>query len=302
MSEENNHTDLLARWLNNDLSEEEQKYFHKNAEFDDLKTVVDDIDSWTVTPLDLDRGFSKIKTKNEKSQPEAKVISMAAWFRVAASVALLMVAYAGWDYFLNTEVLIQTSIGEKQEIELPDGSMVTLDASSSLAYVKRDWSENREVEITGQAYLDVESGGSFVLNTSLGTVSVLGTQFNVKVGQVTFDVRCYEGKVEVVAGSQKEILLANEGTKLQDDQLIRYSVQGDLDWINGITSYAQAPLSQVIVDLQKYYQIEVNLPNQYEGMRFTGQFTHGDVELALRSVFATMEIEYTLSDGKVVFH
>ncbi|MEP1094737.1 MAG: FecR domain-containing protein [Cyclobacteriaceae bacterium] len=301
MSKKNDHTDLLARWLSNDLTKEEKKHFDENPEFNDLKAVVEDIDSWKIPPLDLDAGFSELQSKKEETNSTAKMISMTTWFRVAASIALIAVTYVGWDYFLNNEVLIQTTIGEKQEVELPDGSKVNLDVSSSLSYAKRNWLKNREVEIFGQAFLDVKSGGSFVVQTNSGTVSVLGTRFNVNISTDAFEVRCYEGKVLVESGEQNVTLLANEGTELLNSQLNKYLIKEQLDWMSGFNSYSQAPLSEVVLDLQKYYPIEINLPDRFTDMRFTGRFSHTDEASALRSVFATMEIRYSVLNGIVVF-
>ncbi len=300
MSKESNYTDLLARWINDELSAEDKRQFEQEDEFQELKTVVEDIDSWKISPLDINTSYSTLQEK-KRLKKKAKVVPMTTWYRVAASVVLLTVAYLGWDYFLNTNVLIQTNIGEKKEIVLPDGSKVTLDAASSIAYKKRNWEEDRNVEIVGQAYLDVEPGESFIVSTEKGTVSVLGTQFNVKVAGPIFEVKCYEGKVQVRSVNQAEILVENEGVKLVSNELQRFRVEAESDWVRGFSSYTRTPLSEVVSDLTKYYKLEINLPDKFSDLLFTGQFSHSNQDQALRAVFSTMEIRYRVTDGKVDF-
>lgn len=300
MSKENNHTDQLARWLNGELSPEESKSFDQDPDLADLKMVVDDIDTWKITPLNIEDSFEKLQLKKEA--PEAKVVSLTPWIRIAASVALLVMAYIGWNFFFNNEVLIQTGIAEKQEVELPDGSTIQLDASSSLAYTKRNWEENRVVTIKGQAYLDVESGGSFEVNTAKGNVSVLGTEFNVEVSESVFEVQCFEGSVLVASGNLEQTLTENEGTRLSNNQLDKLSIEEQPDWISGFSKFEQAPLSEVVLEFKKYYDVTIELPEEYQSLEFTGQFTHDNLTQALRSVFATMEISYTLTGDTVDFN
>jgi transmembrane sensor len=110
------------------------------------------------------------------------------WRRMAAAVALLLLT--GTVYLFvqryNQEVRYTTGYGNTQKVTLPDGSVVTLNANSTLSFHPR-WSSQqpREVWLQGEAFFCVEEkpgGGNakFRVHTSYLNVEVLGTQFNVK--------------------------------------------------------------------------------------------------------------------------
>lgn len=303
MEKNQDDSDLLAKWLNNELPKEDQVRLEKDGQLDDLKAVVGDIDSWSLPPMDVAQGLTALQSKKQQSGSDAKTFPLASWWRVAAAVALFILGYFGWDSIYTHEVTLYAGIGQQKEIELPDGSLVRLDANSSLTYSKR-WGDDRKVSIEGQAFLDIEKGGSFIVNTNKGSVEVLGTQFNVLSTESQFAVDCYEGIVQVKSQGIEERLAVGQGVQLTNGVFIRQELtQETPDWTRGYSAYDQAKLSLVIADLKKYYKVEMDLPEKYSELEFTGQFPHDNLTAALRSVLATMEINYTVdSNGKVDFY
>ena len=72
-------------------------------------------------------------------------------------------------------------MAETRNVILPDGSSVLLNRHSSLSYPKRFKSDNREVQLTGEAYFEVSKDQKhpFIVQTEHINVQVLGTHFNV---------------------------------------------------------------------------------------------------------------------------
>lgn len=303
MDEHLQNNNLISKWLIDDLTDEEKAKLEKDGELDDLKIVVDDLATWNLPKFDVDSGLEKLKKERENNKPQGKVIKLTNFLRIAAAVSILAVSYFTWNYFLNTQVEISTGLAETRDVQLPDESLIKLDAQSSIAYDKRGWKEDRSLNLSGQAFFDVEKGSSFVVNTSSGSVSVLGTEFNVRVEGNTFVVQCYEGKVLVKTENQEEILIHGEELSLVNDRLIRNTHDKELpDWAEGFSEYKEALLLQVMTDLKKYHEVEITLPSKYKDLKFTGKVTHSDLDKALKTIFSTMEIKYSLdSDGKVVF-
>lgn len=299
MEKDPSDNDLLAKWLSDELSAEDKNRLEENRELKDLKAVINDIDTWSLRSMDTSSRIEALKPRLVKS----KVISIGTWMRLAASVALLVTAFYIGNYFLNSEVIIETGVAEKKEVKLPDGTIINLDARSSLSYSKRNWTDERKVAISGQVFLDVTSGDSFTVNTEKGVISVLGTEFNVFVNEDDFKVDCYEGIVEVQSNGQKVKLIQNQKVVLKDGKLESTKVKEQSpSWIKGFSSYDQAKLSVVMTDLEKYYPVELTLPAKYSDLKYTGRVTHNSLKDALRSVFTTMEIEYVVNtDGKVDF-
>jgi len=90
-------------------------------------------------------------------------------------------------------------------VELPDNSIVYLNHNSSISYDK-DF-ESRKVELTGEAYFNVTKGETpFTITTSMGEVSVLGTEFNVKLDDEELDVEVESGTVELTTNQGKNKL------------------------------------------------------------------------------------------------
>ena len=59
MSKHLEDNNLIARWMDDRLSDEEKEQLKASGELDALKTVIDDIDTWKVKPFNADAGLSR---------------------------------------------------------------------------------------------------------------------------------------------------------------------------------------------------------------------------------------------------
>ena len=59
MSKHLEDKNLIARWMDDRLSNEEKEQLKKSGELDALKAVIDDIDTWKVKPFDVDAGLAR---------------------------------------------------------------------------------------------------------------------------------------------------------------------------------------------------------------------------------------------------
>ena len=107
---------------------------------------------------------------------------------IALAVTLLLLASCGQE-------VVET--GDNFEvIELPDGSLVYLNRNSAVEY-ESDFVV-RTVTLRGEAFFDVEDGDTpFVVQTGLGNVLVMGTEFDVKAEFDELTVEVEKGVVEV---------------------------------------------------------------------------------------------------------
>jgi transmembrane sensor len=126
------------------------------------------------------------------------------WMKVAASVALLVLAFSGYLYKRAQNHTYRTAFGESRRLLMPDGSQVTLNANSSLR-ISDHWgqSEEREVWLEGEAFFQVskirkkEQPVKFVVHTHDLNVEVKGTQFNVNTRKNQTQVVLSEGLVHL---------------------------------------------------------------------------------------------------------
>ncbi|WP_025744025.1 FecR family protein [Aquimarina pacifica] len=295
---------LIARWLDDRLNEDEQKELDASGELDELKVVIDDIDTWQVEKFDVDAGLEDLQKRKKLfiSPTPTKERNTRYWLSIAASFLILISGgYFSWYYFSNQTTTINTSIGETKSITLPSGSQIKLDALSSISYTEKDWENSRTVHLSGQAFFDVTKGNSFTVLTKVGTVQVLGTQFNVNATSKIFEVKCYEGKVNVTYKTDEKIVVKGESVSVKKDRLFSFShTTATPDWMNGYSKYNEVVLSEIVVDLEKYYKTKIKLPKKYENLQFTGTLTHKNLKMALKTLFISMEIEYSVDNNNVV--
>jgi ferric-dicitrate binding protein FerR (iron transport regulator) len=232
---------------------------------------------------------AELRRLHSRKSSNGKVVPMN-WFKPLLRVAaVLIVAAGGYFYFFsrtNTPTIVETAAAEKTELELPDASSVTLNALSKLTFYKKNWTRQREVTLDGEAFFKVAKGSRFEVKTSSGTVSVLGTKFNVKNRHDYFEVTCYEGLVEVhsaqevVRLSPKRMFRVAKGTVTKDHSLKDISPS----WIANESSFQSVPFGEVVKEFERQYNITVTTKNIDLDQAFTGRFIHSDISLALKSI------------------
>lgn len=164
---------------------------------------------------------SKIASSSKKKEKkDTKVFRIPQRWRIASSVAsiLIIASVAFFQFFHSSEVLYATGFGEQMEIELPDGTSVTLNANSKLAYNSK---KSRVVQLEGEAFFEVvkkiETNENFQVITPDLAVTVLGTSFNVNARNDQTKVYLEEGIVELKI-EEEEIINEQETVQVEENQ------------------------------------------------------------------------------------
>lgn len=296
MLNENENT-YLAKWLSNDLSPEELEEFRNMPEYDDYKKIITGLEYFKAPSFDLKESLET--TVDKLDQPRKPKVIKLKPFIYAISAAASIVLIIG--LFFNT-VTYTAASGQQLAIVLPDGSNIELNAATTLSHKRFFWMQNREVQLDGEAFFRVTSGSTFTVTTDLGTIEVLGTQFNVKKREKEFRVECYEGKVRVSTIQNKQkILQKGQGVVLQDKQLLdERIIDSQPLWKIGESIFNSAPLKEVLDELERQYSITFIRENIDQTKFFTGGFNNKDVNIALESVLIPMGIDYTINGSKIL--
>ena len=303
MSKQLENNEFIARWLSGDLSEEEKASVN-DTELQDLKVVLGDIDKWSLPDVDTTQSLNAIKGRLIKPAPAGKVINFRPLLRYAASIALLAAAWFVYDFATNDGMVnLETGLAQTLQHELPDGSDITLGAMSEVNYSEKTWGEARTLDLNGQAFFDVEKGATFTVETTLGDVTVLGTEFDVQNLGDVFEVNCFEGSVAVTFNDKREVLKPGEGLVFEAGNLKRVDFDKlSPNWTAGMSVYEDVHLALVINDLKRYYEVEIDLPATQANRPVNGSFSHDNLSLALQSILRPLEIKYVLSEeGTVIF-
>lgn len=164
-----------------------------------------------------------------------------------------------------------TGRGERRRITLADGSIVDLNAQTSLS-VRFIRSGRQVVLADGQAIFDVthDARRPFIVQASGRIVRVVGTRFDVRSRQGELAVTVAGGKVQVRPASSAtsgRAFLLTPGQRLEIDRsgvekLQAVDPQEALGWRAGRMVYRAEPLANVVADLNRQFpeQIEISDP------------------------------------------
>ena len=293
--------DLFSKWLDHDLTENELKAFEQLDAFGSLDRLDRAAKGIAVPKLDTEESLKRLLAKPEMKRTQKKVRTLPLKRLAASIAALLVIAFSLYTVLRQTPQLEHVAMnGEAIELSLHDNSQVVLNAGSSLRYSGENWSESREIELEGEAYFDVESGSTFTVKTSGGNVTVRGTRFNVKDRGDWFEVSCFEGEVAVSYGSKEYLLKAGRSFNLISG-VISLSDTEELvpSWVEHKSVFRSVPYSQVLDELGRQYDLEIQLEGMDKNLIFTGSFTHDDLETALKAISIPLSLTYEVSERVV---
>jgi transmembrane sensor len=291
---------LIEKWLSDELTEEESNAFSTLDEAPFYTKIIEDASVFKASNFSEMPNFETFKTRVEVDKIPIKKLD---WFKPMLKIASVLVILFGiyYSFFYNNLTHIETSVAQKTTIELPDTSRVVLNALSELKYNAKEWNEKREIELHGEAFFDVAKGSKFDVVTPSGTVSVLGTEFNVKQRGVIFEVTCYEGVVRVVTANRTEVLKVGDKFLAINGEIKtgKHNIPSP-QWIDNMSQFERIPVYEVLAELERQYGVQVESLNINTDQLFTGGFIHNNLENALVAISEPLGLKYKiLKEGKI---
>ena len=293
----------LAKWLNNELSDEELAAFQRSEEFATYERIVKASNGLEAPAFDTTRALEDIKSRQAAGIGKVIKLRPSQYFmRIAAAVTVLVAA--SYFYIASLDETFSTAYAQHTEIVLPDASEVLLNADSELRYSDRNWDRERKLSLKGEAFFKVAKGKKFTVLTDMGEVSVLGTQFNVESRNGFFEVTCFEGLVSVQYKGQEEKLPAGSSFLVINNTIVPSEAPAATEpsWVRNESSFKSIPLKYVLDEFQRQYDVEVAVQNVDLELLFTGTFSNTDIKLALQSISAPSQIKYEFEKNKVLFY
>jgi transmembrane sensor len=326
---DNSHIDfLIAKYLAGNISREEQA----------------ELDAWIISSSPNSKYFSDVRYIYYKSQASCKYIQVDTgkawkmlhkgmhpenvhagrlktgnisrrwWIATAASVAILLgIAYIFQNYrTLNRAAGICTIVTSDSAVaeKLPDNTLVTLNKNSKVRYSYNKLKRQKELELTGEAFIEVTHGIDTPLVVIAGKTFIkdIGTSFNVKAYEKlnNIDVAVESGEVEFFNSAGNGIRLLPGDLGRFDKISGKFSrLQVDPNEIAYKTKkfvFRETGLSEVVTLLNEVYQTHISLDNPgLSSCSITVSFSNESIESVLGIITETLELSYIkTSDGYLI--
>ncbi len=321
--------DLINKFYKGECTEAEVKqvlsWFNEQQEGE--KHIEDLWDS--LTPIDIPHEHDASKTLTAirqrvgiKKHHTTYHILRRQWFRVAAILILAFVlpllivkneppptAYTVVQY-----VTKENPAGRKSTLQLPDGSVVNLNAESRITYPESFHDTIRKVSLVGEAFFEVAENKDkpFIVSSAGVDTQALGTSFNVKAYEEDEHVQVVlaSGKVKVKQSQEKsseEVFLSpGEELRVEKQTYIMSRQPADLyqtlAWKDNILVFNQAPAEQVFATLERWYGVTIVFPEKMrdDSWWFTGEYKNENLENVLLSMSYIKDFNYQINQESVL--
>lgn len=242
--------------------------------------------------------------------------------RIAASIAIVALVFGGWRMQTPTTVdaadLLATQRAEHRSADLADGSRVQLGALTGVQVQLTD--AERTVRLPrGQAFFVVapDKQRPFVVRTPLGTVTAVGTQFDVDVGPDLLSVTVTEGTVvldprrsswwaRMLHGAVDPVRITANQRLLVDlsgasPAYVVQSVGDAIPWQSRRLEYRNEPLRAVVADINRYAEHPVIVRDaELNRLGYTGTVQLGAIEQWLQGLPLAFPIQIVRGEDGVV--
>jgi len=260
------------------------KWFRLDEDIAEKDLAMEEI--WENTPSAISKetldDFSKIKTEISFKQKRRHSLTRVA-ISYAAAIALIIASTVYLTYKIAVPAPLEytqlsVSYGESKRITLSDGSMVAVNAGSTLIYPKDFTGDTRTVFLTGEANFSVAKNPDkpFIVKTKHIDIRALGTKFCVQ----SYPSARYT-KATLIEGSVKVDMEENKDKSYilkPNDQLVYSNADNKISvinvdavkvasWENGYLIFQGATFDEIAQTLERKYNVAIN----YDGKKLNQQ-------------------------------
>ncbi|MEQ9287662.1 MAG: DUF4974 domain-containing protein [Cyclobacteriaceae bacterium] len=265
---------------------------------------------------DMDSGIRKTNGKSIR-------LNFGYWSKIAAILVVVAVStFLLMKYQEKDTGRVASSVqgaftrdnptGVKSTFELPDGTMVKMNAESSLTFESDTINNKRLVRLSGEAFFDVfhDKARPFTVVSNGISTTALGTSFNVRAypQEKTNKVFLVSGVVQVERVNHQDgsnILLApgfgasfDRGS--QSLTQISFDYDTNIGWKEGLLSFNSSNQREVFEKLERWYGVEISVTKGNKRLwNLSAKFDNKPLESVLNSLSRTENFSYKISGKKV---
>jgi len=323
-----NIDNIIAVILNGSATDGEQRLFNEWLKEDELNQetfenikIYWQINNKQLEIINEDDVKNKIWDRVHKSKP-TNSRNLIPWiYRIAAVLAFVftftfLINEFSIDPNKNVDIVTAKTIekknlaGVKSTIHLPDGSIVNLNAESSIKFIEGFKDSVRWVELKGEAYFDVAKNTEkpFIVRSGDIVTTALGTAFNINAYEEnsTIDISLIEGKVEVHSIQNKSansiLLDAGKYVSFQNSKVIDTGIFDNekvLGWKNGVIRFENASYYAVVKKLERWYGVKFENEGMEPLWNLDANFKSASLEQILELLSHSEGFEYQLKEETV---
>lgn len=278
-----------------------------------------------------ERIFSRIKAQiQEPQQPEQDADAATRflqpqqshfWLKAAAVLLPLCLIWAIIQFASQDKaaaavyVSVSAAPGVKKKINLPDGSVITLNAGSQVSFRENFAADKREIVLRGEAFFEVakDSLRPFIVHTGNISTQALGTSFNINYNlyDTAITVALATGVVRVDRQGeheQRQVAQLVPGQQLAYSRVSQHHAVAPFDrkevlgWQRGILYFKQANMDQIIRKLENWYgvDIKVDARGTHGGAwNYTGEYENETLDKVLEGIGFVKGFTYRQTGKKV---
>ena len=201
---------------------------------------------------------------------------------------------------------LSTPAGGQYRLQLSDGTVVWLNAASTLKFPTRFNGSIRQVRLSGEAYFEVKHDPAqpFRVITVHQQVQVLGTHFDVNdyAGDLRAVTTLLQGSVKVTSNisSKKLLLLPGQAAQIDKKDLVMTAVDtaAAIAWKNGYFIFRDERLEDIMKQVARWYDAEVVYQDDLRNKRFEGSVSRFKNVSAILKKFELTETVHFKIEGR----
>lgn len=236
------------------------------------------------------------------------------WHYASVAAAAILACVVAFSIYFETPTEVKyvsysTGAGEVKRIELNDGTLVILNAMTTLN-VPETMEGGRSVTLDGEAWFEVKSDteNPFTVISGLQRIVVTGTKFNVSAygSDQKFITTLYEGRVNIYIEIDSITLKPREMVvyDLSNRNLsVTSAVDADASaWIQGFIIYDNIPVSDLCMILERKFGVHISVASDSVAQeKVSVSFRNGETLEQITSVLATLtSLTPNYENGKIV--
>ena len=199
-----------------------------------------------------------------------------------------------WPTQNSIELITETSqLGEVKHVILPDSSLATLNAGSSITYPKTFADTIRHVEMTGEVFFDVTHNPKkpFWVSSSELKTKVLGTSFNIKAYADSPEVKISLATGSIQVSQQDKVvavLTPNEqisyDKKSKEFETSEHRTDRDISWMDNIIELNDHSIEETQRIVERWFNVKLDIKKNDGEKTITGRFIDPTLDETIKSL------------------